>query len=173
MSLTYDPPQQWELDTVRGPRRGAIALMDSVLFLFAQYGVTNLGIYSRRPAGSSELAGQPVTVGNASTHAVGRADDFGTLDVPAKGLKGADVNRFLANTLVAGDNPDLCGIQEVISCGRRWTCRDRLWHPYHGPDGHFTHVHAAVTIDIADWGQPGCDLQPLRAWMVGALTNAT
>ncbi len=135
--MAYEKPQQWELDTVRGARPGVVAFRDCVRFW--QPEIEDLGIYNRRPAGSSALAGRPVTVANASVHAVGRAWDP-KIDSKHEG-------DMLAWRCAAAW-PAL-GLCEFIWWGMR-TVDGKEWFRYTGPDSHKTHAHLGFTIAMAD-----------------------
>lgn len=150
--MAYEPVQTWELDAHRGARRGCVALRDVLVFLFAQHGATNLGIYNRRPVRGGR---------SWSLHAVGRAIDIGT--------PGADLARFIGQVLTTGDNPGGCGVMEVIADRHRWT-EASGWQSYGGKDDHTTHVHVGMTIAMAD---NRASLPELRQWFAAVLTNPT
>lgn len=127
--MAYQAVSTWEYLTKRSERRGVQIFRDTVLFLFHNEGVTDLGIYNRRNVrgGSSK-----------SLHSVGRAVDFGC-------------NKALGDRLflffIRGAKG--CGISEIIWYRKRWT-EEHGVQSYNGADDHTTHVHVGFTTAMAD-----------------------
>jgi hypothetical protein len=101
------------------------------------------GIYNRR-----NIAG----TSTKSLHSVGRAWDIGW-------ETGFDAATLAGRLAIAAA---FCGISEVIYFHRRWTAESG-WQPYHGEDGHTTHIHVGFTKAWAYSTQPLSELQDWAA----------
>jgi len=139
--VAYQPVSRAELRNHTGPRPGVRAFSDVVLWSMHSMGVTNGGIYNRRPVRGGI---------SWSLHAVGRAADF---MVP-----NTTVGWYLA--LRAIRNAPWLGVAEVIHDRKRWTA-EKGTKPYHGKNPHTDHVHIGFTVDFAD--RP--DTAELRQWV--------
>lgn len=151
--LPYEAPTQAELDHVRGPQPGVKIVRDTVLWCSAVSGVhlTDQGVYNRRPIRGKS---GPLTVKNASLHAVGRAWDPGVPSIAA--------GQVLAFRLLLGG--PLIGVTEVIFNRTRWTSKGQ--EPYGGEDPHTTHVHVGFNRQWAA-NAIGDDYVRWTAWALG------
>jgi hypothetical protein len=138
--MAYQPVTSLELVKNRGPRPAVMAFRDTVIFFAHAFGITDAGIYNRRPVRG--LFGI-LTPANASLHAVGRAWDAG---VP-HAYTNPGVGDHLAQGFV--DHARECGIIEVIWNRRRWTA-ERGWQRYGGSNPHLDHVHVGFSIEMAN-----------------------
>jgi hypothetical protein len=144
--MAYEPVTYWEWLTHRSPSKGAIAVRNVVMFAENVDGgplVKDLGIYNRR-----NIAG----TSTKSLHSVGRAWDIGW-------ETGFDAATLAGRLAIAAA---FCGISEVIYFHRRWTAESG-WQPYHGEDGHTTHIHVGFTKAWAYSTQPLSELQDWAA----------
>lgn len=146
--MSYQPVTRTELLTKRTARRGVVAFMDVILFLFRGRGATNLGIYNRRSVRGGS---------GWSLHAVGRAADIG---IPNKTLGDEIWLRLIrAATKI--------GAAEIIWWGQRWTAETGV-RRYTGDDNHHTHIHVGFTREMADNPTPRDDL---TKWIATAILN--
>lgn len=134
MKNKYQAPTRNELKTVHGPRPGAVALNDVIIWNMHKYGVSSAGIYNRRNVRGAKGA---VIPSRASLHAVGRGVDIA---IPNKAVGDALVAKLIKAA-------DYVGICEIIWYGRRISTKGIL--PYRGVDKHRTHIHIGLTVDFA------------------------
>ena len=130
MPAMYQPATSSEVKKISGPRPGARALSDVVIWHFYNKGVRPGGIYNERPIrGFSSW----------STHAAGRGIDF-MIPSNAKHV-GDELYLRLINASSA------IGVGEVIWRDKRWTGQSGEKH--YKPTNHYDHVHCSMTIDMA------------------------
>ena len=140
MVAKYEKVTAAEARTIQGPRPGARALSDVIIWHYHSRGVRSGGIYNSRKVRGS--------LTSWSTHAAGRGIDF---MVPSKEV-GDEIYLRLINA------SDATGVGEVIWRHSRWTGQDGEKH--YKPTNHFDHVHCSMTIDMAS--QPNTD--ELKRW---------
>ena len=138
MKYAYQPVTSVELKTVKGPRPGAQAIMDTVLWYRHGKGVGNAGIYNRRPVRGKTI----LTPSTASLHAAGRGLD---ISVPS-----INVGDELYLRLAAA--ADAIGVCEIIWNRKRYTSKGEA--PYNGVSPHTDHLHIGITADMADNRNP-------------------
>jgi len=145
MKYAYQPVTSVELKTVKGPRPGVQAVMDTVGWYRYAQGVRSAGIYNRRPVRGKTV----LTAKNASLHAAGRALD---ISVPS-----INVGNELYLRLAAA--ADAIGVCEIIWNRKRLTKNGEA--AYKGVDPHTTHLHVGFVADWAD--RP--NTPDLRKWV--------
>lgn len=128
--MIYEPVTRAELNAHHGPRPGAVALKDFLLFFFAQAGARDGGIYNRRTVrGGTSM----------SMHATGRAID---IMVPSQEVGNAV---WMAVASKAPWN----GVQMIIWNRYVWKPGEQV-RPYGGVNPHTDHVHIELTNGAAD-----------------------
>lgn len=142
--LRYEPTTLREALANRGPRKGAIALMNVIVFMLHKLGATNMGIYNFRTVrfGSS-----------LSNHAAGRAIDVG---VPNANVDPGLGNWIFMRAIAVAVQ---CGICEIIWNNMRWTPQGGVqFYPH---DNHDDHVHMTLTKAMAD---NASSIEELQRW---------
>ena len=144
MKFAYQPVTSAELRTVVGPRPGARAVSDVIVWHMYAKGARPGGIYNRRPVrGKSILAPS-----SASLHAAGRA-----VDIMVPNLNVGD--EILLRLLKAADAIGVC---EIIWNRKRYTAKGTF--PYKGKSPHTDHLHIGLTAEMADNRDP-----QLKQWV--------
>ena len=138
MKFAYEPVTATELRTISGPRPGARAISEVIVWHEYARGVRSAGIYNRRPIRGKKI----LTPATASLHAAGRGID---ISVPNKQV-GDELFLRVINAA------DAIGVCEVIWWDKRATAKGVL--AYKGADNHHTHLHIGITADMADNTSP-------------------
>lgn len=144
--MAYEPATWRELWTVRGPRKGAVALRDIIVWGWAPRGARDGGIYNRRTTSGRTWG---LTPSNSSLHAVGRGIDI---------FCSEQVGGEIAMQLTA--QHEALGVCEWIHYAKRWTPETGT-QGYSGRSPHFDHIHIGVTKAFAD---SAASLDALHSW---------
>lgn len=114
--------------------------------------------YSGRPTGSDGWIGDKKHAATVSDHNPNSAGVVRAFDFTEWVQNGVEMNDVLAEHLRSRRDPRL---KYIISDGQMFSsyatssCRAWEWRPYHGPNGHFKHVHVSVHGDYdstRSWG---------------------